>query len=83
MTRTMDIVIAFILQMIWLPNELVTWTSIVGAALIVTSVVASALRRWLSDKPGKLETVWRIINFGFPPERHEMIETVEDGQSKS
>jgi drug/metabolite transporter (DMT)-like permease len=64
LARTADIVMAFLFQVIWLPDERVHWTSILGAVIICSAVCLSALKKWLSQRPGKLNIVWILINCG-------------------
>jgi drug/metabolite transporter (DMT)-like permease len=71
LARTIDIVMAFVYQMIWLPSEVIHWTSIMGAVIVTASVSASTLRRWLRDKPGKWNTFWIMINCGLDGGRDE------------
>lgn len=68
LARTIDIVMAFVFQIIWLPEEVVNWTSILGAVIVCSAVTLSAIRKWLSQRPGKLELLWAILNCG-PKER--------------
>jgi drug/metabolite transporter (DMT)-like permease len=76
LARTIDIVMAFVYQIFWLPDEIVHWTSVLGAVIVVSSVSISGLRRWLSDKPGKWTAVWYLINCGIRKERHNNEETI-------
>ena len=62
LARTIDIVMSFVYQVIWLPNEIVHWTSLLGAIIVCACVAISAIRRWLVDKPGKWDTLWYILN---------------------
>lgn len=63
-SRTMDIVLAFLFQVIWLPNEIVNWTSILGAVIVSAAVTLSALKKYLSQYPGKHERLYSIVNCG-------------------
>jgi drug/metabolite transporter (DMT)-like permease len=64
LARTIDIVMAFVFQIIWLPEEAVHWTSLLGALIVCMAVCVSAIRRWLKEKHGKYNTLWLIINCG-------------------
>lgn len=64
LARTIDIVMAFVFQIIWLPSEAVHWTSLLGALIVCLGVCVSAVRRWLKDKHGKWELLWLILNCG-------------------
>lgn len=72
LARTIDVVMAFIYQMIWLTAEAVQWTSFAGAFLVCSCVSLATLRRWLKDKPGKYDTLWIILNCGIA--RKQMIQ---------
>ena len=64
LARTIDIVMAFLFQVVFLKSEEVHWTSVLGAVIVCIGVCVSALRRWLKSKPGKFNTLWLIINCG-------------------
>lgn len=64
LARTTDIIMAFILQTVYLPHEPVLWTSVVGAILICSAVSLSGVRRWLTKQPGKWEPFWTVLNCG-------------------
>ena len=64
LARTIDIVMAFVFQVIWLPSEAVHWTSLMGAVIVCLGVCVSAVRRWLKDKPGTCDTLWLVLNCG-------------------
>lgn len=64
LARSIEVVVAFLFQLIWLPTSVVYWTSVAGAAVVVTSVALSALKRWLSSRPDDWTTVWIILNCG-------------------
>ena len=72
LARTIDIVMAFIFQILFLKQEQVHWTSILGAVVVCFGVCISALRRWLRSKPGKYKHLWLILNCGIPrPDENE------------
>lgn len=64
LVRSIDIVCAFVLQVLYLPDEVVHWTSLLGAAIVVTSLVVSGLRRYLKDKPDSCPRLWAILTCG-------------------
>ena len=64
LVRSIDIVIAFMLQIAFLPDEVVHWTSLLGALFVCFSVLVSGLRRWLKDKPGTCDILWIILTCG-------------------
>lgn len=64
LARTIDIVMAFVFQIIWLPEEEVNWTSILGAVIVCSAVCLSAIKKWLSQRPAKFHVLWIIINCG-------------------
>lgn len=64
LVRTIDIVMAFLFQISFLPNEVIHWTSILGAVLVCSSVLISGLRRWLVDKPGTCDLLWFLLTCG-------------------
>ena len=49
LARTIDIVMAFLLQAAFL-NEIIHWTSILGAVIVAIGVCISALRKWLNSR---------------------------------
>lgn len=51
LARTIDIVMAFVFQVIWLPAELIHWTSYFGAVLVIVGVCISGLRKWINSRP--------------------------------
>ena len=70
LVRTMDIVLAFVLQLVWLPQDAVPWTSVLGAVLVTASVGLTTLRRWLKDRPDKWPLLWLILSCDCS-DRHE------------
>jgi drug/metabolite transporter (DMT)-like permease len=64
LVRSIDIVLAFLLQIAFLTDELVHWTSLLGALLVCTGVLVSGLRRWLKDKPGTCDMIWFLLTCG-------------------
>jgi drug/metabolite transporter (DMT)-like permease len=64
LVRSVDIVLAFLLQIAFLPDEVVHWTSLLGALLVCCSVLISGLRRWLKDKPGTCDMIWLLLTCG-------------------
>lgn len=50
MARGCDIVVAFTNQAFFLQSDPIYWTSIVGAAIILVSVVANALLKYQDEK---------------------------------
>lgn len=63
--RTSDILIAFIYQIAFLPEESHhLLTSIIGASIIAISVCLTGVRRWLHSKPGKWTPFWTVISCG-------------------
>lgn len=70
LARSIEVVVAFAFQVLWLPNSTVYWTSVVGAAVVVASVALAATRRWLRDR-GEEEwrVLWLILNCG-PKDRN-------------
>ena len=71
LARTIDIVMAFIFQVAFLHNEVIHWTSIVGAVIVCFGVCVSTLRRWLRGKPGKFNVLWLILNCGIRRQEDE------------
>lgn len=68
LARTADIIVAFILQLIFL-NEKIQWTSFLGALIIFIIVGISGLRKWLGNKPNKGKVLWIILNCGLNQNR--------------
>lgn len=75
LARTMDIVMAFVFQLIWIPEDKIEWTSIIGAVVVCSGVCFSAVRQWLKKKPGKWNAVWCLLNCGLS-DRSEISETL-------
>ena len=71
LARTISIVMAFIYQVAFLHNEVIHWTSIVGAVVVCFGVCVSTLRRWLRGKPGKCNILWLILNCGIRRQEDE------------
>lgn len=69
LARTADIIVAFVLQILFISDEIIHWTSYLGAVIVFTAVSVTALRRWLKGKPGQFEQAWNIINCGFARSR--------------
>lgn len=49
LVRTVDIVLAFILQALFLKDEVIDWMSILGAVIVVIAVVTTVVRRMNVD----------------------------------
>lgn len=69
LTRTSDILISFILQVIFLQNEEINSKSIIGAVIVCIGVSLSTLRSWLMKRPKKCSTLWCLLNCGFNKSR--------------
>lgn len=54
LARTIDIVMAFIYQVSFL-NEVVHWTSALGAVIVCMGVIVSAIKKYVQSKPELLE----------------------------
>lgn len=52
LVRTIDIVLAFILQALFLKDEIIDWMSVVGAVIVVIAVVGTITRRMIASNPG-------------------------------
>ena len=52
LVRTIDIVLAFILQALFLKDEIIDWMSVVGAVIVVIAVVGTITRRMVASNPG-------------------------------
>lgn len=64
LARTIDIVLAFVFQVIWLPEEVVEWTSVLGAVIVSSAVCLTAFKKWMSQRPDKYHILWIIMNCG-------------------
>lgn len=73
LTRTADIVFAFIFQICFLSNETIEVTSYIGAVIIFISVWLTATRRLLASKPNKFNGLWRVINCGINRPRQPIV----------
>ena len=71
LARTADIIVAFVFQIVFVKDEIIHWTSYVGAVIVFIAVALTALRRWLRGKPGQFEKAWTILNCGFARPRGE------------
>ncbi|RWS12051.1 solute carrier family 35 member G1-like protein [Dinothrombium tinctorium] len=60
LARTIDIVVAFIYQVAIL-NETVVWTSLLGAIIVLSSVVVTAIRKWYIQKPQAFEAIFPFL----------------------
>ena len=83
LARTIDIVMAFLFQVAFLHNEVIHWTSIVGAVIVCIGVCVSALRRWLRGKPGKCNLLWLILNCGIKRQEEEDLEEIKKQRNAS
>lgn len=80
LVRSIDIVCAFLLQIAFLPDESVHWTSLLGAAVVVSSLIVSGLRRYLKDKPGSCDTLWLLLTCGEERMEEKEVFFVEDNK---
>lgn len=58
--RTIEVVMAFVFPMIWLPDQVIPWTSFVGALIVCSCVSLAALRKWMRDKDVKCK-LWLLM----------------------